>query len=270
MTYTGSRKVLLALALGSALCFMVFSQMLHATGFEHMPKKQFNVLVFSKTAGWHHPSILSGVSALQQLGDKHFFNVVWHEESRYFNDDYLKQVDVVVFLATTGDVLNDAEQAAFERYIQQGKGFVGIHSATDTEYDWPWYQQLVGHTFVIHPEIQTAKLQVESRQFPGLESMPDSLLWTDEWYDFTLARNPKLHYILSVDENSYDTNSDWGTKQGKGMGAFHPIAWYQEFDGGRAFYTALGHTDAVYQDVLFQAHLYGGIYWAATGKGITP
>ncbi|WP_428848641.1 MULTISPECIES: ThuA domain-containing protein [Shewanella] len=270
MTYRISSAFLQPLVLSYALCLMMFGQGVHATGFEHMPKKQFNVFVFSKTAGWHHASILSGVNALQKMSDKHFFNMVWHEEGRYFNDEYLKNVDVVVFLATTGDVLNDAEQAAFEGYIKQGKGFVGIHSATDTEYDWAWYQQLVGHTFVIHPEIQTAKLQVESREFPGLESMPDSLLWTDEWYDFTPVRNPNLHYILSVDENSYAPRSNWGNKQGEGMGEFHPIAWYQEFDGGRVFYTALGHTDAVYQDVLFQTHLYGGIYWAATGKGITP
>ncbi len=240
----------------------------HATSFGSLPDKQFNVLLFTKTNGWHHKSIPAGVTALEQLADKHYFNLIWHEESHYFNDEYLSNVDVVIFLSTTGDILSNEQQQAFKRYIQSGKGFVGIHSASDTEYDWQWYQQLVGHTFVIHPVVQTAWLSKVSSEFPGLESMPEKMLWTDEWYEFGEANSTGLNYLLTVDETSYNPNADWGTKKGKGMGSFHPIAWYQNYDGGRSFYTSLGHIKPVYQNDLFLAHLYGGIYWAATGKGI--
>ena len=239
-----------------------------ATGFETLPEKQFNVLLFTKTSGWHHKSILDGVLALQDLAKQHHFNVIWHEESHYFNDDYLKNVDVVIFLSTTGEILNKPEKQAFERYIQSGKGFVGIHSASDTEYEWPWYQKLVGRTFLIHPQVQTANLEVENRSFPGLSQMPDKMLWTDEWYEFTEANTTKLTYILKVDESSYNPKADWGDKQGEGMGDFHPISWYQYYDGGRSFYTALGHIAPVYNNPLFLNHIYGGIYWAATSKGI--
>ena len=241
----------------------------HATGFDTLPKKQFNVLLFTKTAGWHHKSQTEGVKALEGLADKHFFNLIWHEESHYFNDDYLKNVDVVVFLSTTGDILNLKEQAALERFVKAGKGFVGIHSASDTEYDWSWYQKLVGRTFNIHPVIQTGVLsKVPNTNFIGLNHMPQQMLWTDEWYEFG-PELTKLNYLLTVDEQTYNPAADWGNnKTGSGMGAFHPISWYHNYDGGRSFYTALGHTNAVYKSEFLTEHIYGGIYWAATGKGL--
>lgn len=233
-----------------------------------LPKKQFNALLFTKTAGWHHKSIPAGVEAIQKLADDHFFNVVWHEESRYFNDEYLKNFDVIIFLATTGDILNEEQKAAMQRFIQSGKGFVGIHSASDTEYNWQWYTQLVGRSFIIHPPVQTAKLTVTDQTFPGLSQLPKEVLWTDEWYDFGPALSQNLKYLMTVDETSYDTHSDWGEKKGNGMGDFHPIAWYQDYDGGRSFYTGLGHTKAVYNAPFMLTHLFGGIYWSATGKGL--
>ena len=227
---------------------------------------QFKVLLFSKTNGWHHESIHEGVSGLRKMAIKHHFELEWHEDANRINEENLKQFDAIVFLSTSGNILNTKQQLAMEKFIQSGKGFVGIHSASDTEYQWPWYQKLVGRHFIIHPAIQTAKLKVDSRIFPGLESMPDELLWTDEWYEFSDAHVDNLHYILSVDEDSFDAKADWGKV--KGMGNFHPIGWYHPYDGGRAFYTALGHLGANYEDPLFLSHLYGGIYWAATGKGL--
>ncbi len=230
--------------------------------------EQFKVLVFTKTTGWHHESILDAVSAVRSLSEKHHFEMEWHEDASRINDDNLQQFDAIMFLSTSGDILNDDQKRAMEKFIRSGKGFIGVHSASDTEYDWEWYTQLVGRMFEIHPVIQTASLQLESRNFPGLERMPDSLLWTDEWYDLSPEKVEGLNYLLSVDERSYDTKSDWGDKKGDGMGDFHPISWYHDFDGGRSFYTALGHLPAVYKNELFLDHLYGGIYWAATGKGI--
>lgn len=222
--------------------------------------EQFNVLLFSKTAGWHHESIHAGVTAVQELGKLHDFKVFWTEDAnRVFNDKELAKYQAVIFLSTTGDVLDDKQQAAFERYIQAGGGYVGVHSASDTEYGWPWYNKLVGRMFQTHPAIQTAVLKVEDRNFPGMDRFATRSLVTEEWYEFGPARSDKLKTLLTVDETTY--------KPGKGaMGGFHPISWYQHYDNGRSFYTALGHLPATYSDAVFLHHLYGGIYWAATGR----
>ncbi|MBC3767481.1 ThuA domain-containing protein [Neptunicella marina] len=229
---------------------------------------QFKVMVFSKTDGWHHKSINAGVTAIEKLSKRHFFDMDWEEDASRINDKNLEQYDAVIFLNTTGNILNDEQQAAFERFIKGGKGFIGIHSASDTEYDWPWYTKMVGRTFVIHPTNQTARVSVLDRKFPGTETLPDSFLWTDEWYQFGPELSKDLHYILSVDEKTYEPKADWGRVKGEGMGEFHPISWYQFYDGGRSFYTNLGHMREGWQDALFMKHLYGGIYWAATGKGM--
>jgi len=230
--------------------------------------EQFKALLFSKTAGWHHEAINDGVTAIRQLGKLHDFEVFWTEDAnRVINDKELAKYKVVIFLCTTGDIFNPEQQAAFERYIKNGGGFVGIHSATDTEYDWEWYAKMVGYNFRIHPAPQTATVKVEDRNFPGMDRFAPRFLWTDEWYEFGPAHSDKLHFLLSLDESTYNPEANWGSKQTKGMGAFHPIAWYQEYDGGRAFYTALGHIPASYSDTNFLHHIYGGIYWAATGRG---
>ncbi len=228
---------------------------------------QFRVLLFSKTDGFHHESINEGVIAIRKLAERHTFAVDWQENASVFNDKALEKYQVVVFLNTTGNILNDEQQKAFEKFIQAGKGFVGIHSASDTEYDWPWYVKMVGMMFKIHPAQQTAYLKVENRNFPGMERFPDKLLWTDEWYEFSERKADDLKFLVSVDEKSYNPVVKWGPNEGKGMG-FHPISWYHNYDGGRAFYTALGHIPLVFSDQTFLDHLYGGIYWAATGKGI--
>jgi len=230
--------------------------------------EQFKVLLFSKTAGWHHESINDGVTAIRQLGKLHDFDVFWTEDAnRVINDKELAKYKVVIFLCTTGDIFNADQQAAFERYIKAGGGWVGIHSATDTEYDWPWYGKMVGYYFHIHPAPQTATIKVEDRNFPGMDRFANRFLWTEEWYQFGEPQSDKLHFLLSVDDATYNTKADWGAKKGEGMGKFHPISWYQEYDGGRAFYTELGHFPAAYSDANFLHHIYGGIYWAATGKG---
>lgn len=231
---------------------------------------QFKVFLFTKTAGWHHKSINAGVNAIEGLGDMHHFDVEWQENTDFFNDKHLSQFDLIIFLNTTADVLNDEQQGVFKRFIQSGKGFVGIHAAADTEYDWPWYGKLVGHYFLIHPVIQTARITPLRTDFPGMNFFKPRQLWTDEWYEFYPANTDSLNYLMTVDENTYTTDAHWPDKNLKsvGMGDFHPVAWFHEFDGGRSFYTALGHMPATYSNPQFLNHLYGGIYWAATGKGI--
>lgn len=229
--------------------------------------QQFSVAVFSKAAGWHHESTLEAVTAVRGLGQQHHFEVFWTEDpQRIFKEEELAKYQVVMFLQTTGDVLNDEQQALFERFIQRGGGYVGVHSAADTEYQWPWYTKMVGHMFRRHPAIQTAMVNVENRDFPGMERFASRFLTTEEWYEFDASRSPGLRYLLSVDDSTYQPSEQ--RRNEMATNPLHPISWYHVYDGGRAFYTALGHLPATYSDQLFLHHLYGGIYWAATGKGL--
>ncbi len=229
-------------------------------------QKQFKALLVTTTNGWHHESLHAGVLAIQQLGAKNFFDVVLLENPNGFTDKFLEQFKVIIFLNTTGDIFDSTEQKVMERFIQSGKGYVGIHSASDTEYEWDWYNRLVGRMFYIHPAIQTARLNVVDSTFPGIMDFATQGLWTDEWYEFGPEKVNDLQYILSIDESSYNYKADWGAKKATGMGKLHPLSWYHQFDGGRSFYTALGHVPAMFSNPVFLNHLYAGIFWAATGK----
>lgn len=229
---------------------------------------QFKALLFTKTAGFHHQSINEGVDGIRELARRHQFQVHWQEDASRFNSQNLEQYDVIIFLSTTGDILNEKQQQAMEEFIQSGKGFVGIHAASDTEYEWEWYTQLVGRMFKMHPANQTTRVTVLDPDFPGMERMPESYLWTDELYEFGEEKVEGLNYLMTIDESYYDVQPSWGDQKTAGMGEFHPVAWYHKFDGGRSFYTAFGHMPEKYSNDMFLEHIYGGIYWAATGKGI--
>jgi type 1 glutamine amidotransferase len=221
---------------------------------------RFSVLVFSKTSGFRHDSIDEGIAAIGALGAAHQFHVDTTEDAAVFTDTQLASYQVVIFLNTTGEILDDGQQAAFERFIRAGGGFVGVHSAADTEYDWPWYHQLAGAYFKSHPTIQPAAIDVLDRQHPSTRGLP--LRWgrTDEWYNFRDAPGPNVTILAALDETSYS---------GGTMGAHHPIVWYHTYDGGRAWYTALGHTAESYAEPLFLEHLLGGIRWAAGDEANT-
>jgi len=234
--------------------------------FVYAQQKQFKAFIVTTTNGWHHESLHYGVIALKEMATKNFFDAELFQDPKSFTDSFLKQFQVIIFLNTTGDILNAEQQKVLERFIQSGKGFVGIHSASDTEYDWDWYTKLVGRMFYIHPTVQTAKLQVLDSSFPGMQGFDQGKLWTDEWYQFGEEKVKDLHYILGVDETTYDAKANWGNKKGEGMGKIHPIAWYHNYDGGRSFYTALGHLPTNFSNEAFLNHLYAGILWAATGK----
>jgi cytochrome c len=213
---------------------------------------QPRLLVFRKTAGFYHQSIPSGVAAIQKLAEANRFRVDTTVDSKYFNDDSLKNYAAVIFLSTTGNVLNMDQQAAFERYIQAGGGFLGVHAAADTEYDWPWYNKLVGAYFLSHPRIQQAAFVVNDRNHPSTNFLPERWTRTDELYNYKSIQ-PDLKVLISLDETTY---------QGGANGANHPIAWYHDFDGGRAFYTGLGHTNESFADSLYLRHLMAGITYA--------
>ncbi len=215
------------------------------------------VLVFSKTMGFHHASIPKAINAIMKLGQENGFDIDTTTNSDYFNNDSLKKYAAVIFLSTTGHVLNYIQRAAFERYIQAGGGFVGVHSATDTEYDWGWYGRLVGAYFNGHPKPQQANFIIKDRNFPATKFFKDTV-WTrtDELYNFKKI-NPDIHVLITIDESSYKG----GTK-----GSFHPMSWYHNYDGGRAFYTEMGHTDESYSEPLYLQHLLGGIEYAIDGN----
>ncbi|MGK2861486.1 MAG: ThuA domain-containing protein [Chitinophagaceae bacterium] len=248
------------------LFFLLFMVLVVSVFTATAQQKQFKALVVTTTKGWHHESLHSGVVAIKEMGFQNFFDVVLFENPNGFTDKYLEQFQVVIFLNTTGDIFDTAQQKVMERFVQSGKGFVGIHSASDTEYDWEWYTKLVGRMFHIHPAIQTARVNIIDASFPGLQGFANNKLWTDEWYEFGPEKISGLNTIMAVDESSYNPKVQWGEKKTVGMGKMHPVAWYHNYDGGRSFYTALGHIPAIFSDPVFLNHLYAGIYWAATGK----
>jgi type 1 glutamine amidotransferase len=171
-----------------------------------------------------------------------------------FTDEHLARYRVVIILNTTGDILTPDQQAAFERFIQRGGGFVGIHAATDTETEWPWYGRLVGTYFAHHPDIQQAALRVVDPTHVSTRHLPTTWTRTDEWYSFREHPGPHVAVLITIDETTYE---------GGRMGAHHPISWYHQYDGGRAWYTAMGHTEASYAEPWLQSHIVGGILWAA-------
>src|SRR3989440_4710539 len=194
----------------------------------------FQVLVFSKTTGFRHDSIPAGIAAIRQLGQQNNFLVDATEDDTQFTDTNLARYAAVVFLSATGDpVSTQAEKDAFQRYIERGGGFVGIHAASDSGYTWPWYGQLVGTYFKQHPAIQQATVRIEDPAHPSTTGLPASWIRTDEWYDFQTNPRPNVHVLTTLDESTYS---------GGTMGADHPNTWCHNFDGGRAWYTGMGHT----------------------------
>ncbi|NBB28910.1 ThuA domain-containing protein [Cellulophaga sp. BC115SP] len=222
------------------------------------------VLVFSKTAAFRHASIEVGKVAFQKMGKEKGFSVDLTEDANAFTNENLRKYNAVVFLSTTGDVLNPTQQAEFERYIQAGGGYLGIHAATDTEYDWPWYGKLAGAYFLDHPmtpsNVQKGKFFVIDKNNWATKNMPSEFERSDEFYSFKNI-NPAINVVVKIDEKSYI-----GGKNGDN----HPISWYHEFDGGRSFYTAMGHTDETFAEPLFLDHISAGLNYVMGGDSPKP
>ncbi|MCA6461958.1 MAG: ThuA domain-containing protein [Chitinophagaceae bacterium] len=234
------------------IIFLLVAIVLFQSSAEARLRKGKKILVFTKTKGFYHTSIVAGVKAIQQLGDDNKVQVDTTSDAGFFTSRHLKQYDAIVFLSTTGDVLNDQQQRAFQQYISRGGGFVGIHAAADTEYDWPWYNALVGAYFLSHPQQQQAQLVIRDSTHPSTRHLPATWKKWDEWYNYKSIQ-PHIKVLITLEESSYSGGTN---------GSFHPIAWYHEVNGGRAFYTGLGHTDASFTDPLFLQHLWGGITYA--------
>lgn len=214
------------------------------------------ILIYSRTAGFRHASIPDGIICLRELGAGAGIEVESTEDPAAFTDENLRRFRAVVFLSTTGDILEEAQQQAFERFIRAGGGWVGIHAAADTEYEWPWYGKLVGAWFKTHPPVQPATVVVEERSHPSTRMLPARWERTDEWYGYRSNPRQDVQVLMSLDETTYKPGES-------AMAGDHPIAWCHTFDGGRAWYTGGGHTRESFQEPLFRDHLLEGIRWAA-------
>jgi type 1 glutamine amidotransferase len=221
---------------------------------EHFAKP--TVLIFCKTNGYHHASITTGIAAITQLGKEHGFAVDTTADSTWFRPNILKKYSALIFLSTTGTVFGPEEEKALQEYIHQGGGFVGVHAAADCEYNWQWYGNLVGGYFKSHPKQQEAKFIIVDKNNPATQGLPDPWTHFDELYNYKYYA-PDIKVLIKVDETSYT---------GGANGDNHPMAWYHDFEGGRSFYTALGHTDATWADPLFLHHLLAGIQYAIGKK----
>ena len=215
-------------------------------------KAQFDVLIFHKTEGFRHSSIPIAVEAIEDIGQIHDFTVYSTNDATVFSNQSLNSYEVIIFLNTTGNVLNDYQQNIFQNYIRNGGSYVGIHAASDTEYDWEWYGNLVGAYFRSHPHVQPAEIIIEDDTHPSTKHLQSPWILTDEWYNFQDNPRSNVHVVAVLNEDSY-VGGDMGD---------HPIIWYHYYDGGRAWYTGLGHSEGLYADPEFVDHLLGGIFWA--------
>jgi cytochrome c len=251
--HRGLTCTIVAVGLGAALAIGVAR-----AGPEAEPRAR--ILVFTKTAGFRHASIPVAVRAVRELVRQSGLVVDATENAAAFSRANLRRYTAVVFLSTTGDVLDARQQAAFEGFIRSGGGYVGVHAAADTEYGWGWYGGLLGTRFRNHPHIQHAAITVTNRRHPSTAHLPGTWHRVDEWYNFARSPRRTVRVLATLDERTYSP--------GEGaMGADHPIVWAQEYQGGRAWYTGGGHTDESYAEPRFRRHLLGGIRYAA---GLTP
>jgi PKD repeat protein/type 1 glutamine amidotransferase len=215
---------------------------------------QYKVLVFTKAAAEQHASTPAGVSAIRDLGKARRFSVHVTEDATEFRTDRLKQFRAVVFLNTSGDVLDAAQEAAFEDYYRDGGGFVGIHAAIETEPDWQFLTDLLGTRATGASDVVSATVKVADRGHVASKDLPEYWQRTDQWYDFAANVRGRSHVLATVDESTYS---------GGANGFDHPVAWCKDYRGGRSFYTAGGHTAASFGEARFRSHLGGAIVWAA-------
>lgn len=208
------------------------------------------ILVYTRTKGFRHDSIPVALDTLRIIGAADGISIEHSEDPASFTPANLKRMKAVVFANTSGNVLGPRQQTALQDYIEAGGGFLGIHSAADTEFDWPWYGTLVGAWFADHPPgLQASEIVFASDG----TSDAATTAWkvTDEIYNF--RKMPDATVIARVDESLYSGGS---------MGNDHPIAWCKMLGKGRSWYTGLGHDAAIYATAAFRAHLRSGLLYA--------
>ncbi|MGM0507422.1 MAG: ThuA domain-containing protein [Bacteroidota bacterium] len=217
------------------------------------------ILIFSKTDGFRHASIEPAIEIVRRMGDVYGFEVDATEDSDWFTEERLNRYDAVFFLNTSMTLFNDDQREVFEKYIRSGGGYVGTHSAADTEYDWPFYGTLVGAWFKNHPQVQEGEIVVKSHSHPATSVMPPRWTITDEWYNF--RQLPEGVTVLA----ELNTESIEGSEHP----GYHPASWYHTMDQGRAFYTVLGHSETTWKNPHFKNQILGAIRYV-TGVSEAP
>ncbi len=249
------KKLLLGIIMATLLSSACLAQ-------ENKPEfeNSIQVLVFTKTMGFRHQSISSGLKMLFDQSIKQNWVITATENSGLLRDNFLSNFDVVVFLNPSGDAICPDGQAAFEKFMKSGKGFVGIHAAADCEYDWPFYGSLVGGYFKTHPASQEASVVFENLNHPAMKPFEGMKFYTsfDEWYTFKENPRPHVKVLATLDEASIKIFDNDNFRMGD-----HPIIWYNDKDGMRSFYTGFGHTHEAFQDKLIIGHIANAINWAA-------
>lgn len=221
---------------------------------------QFRLLMFTQHDDWHAECIPAAVKAFKAMSIKNQFHLEWTQQP----DDMvakLNHVDVLVFVNASANNLSNHHFEGLKKYMQEGGGFVGIHATADSKLSNEWFDGLVGGAFKDHPKLQAGIINVRDAGFPATLHLPKKWLWSDEWYNFKNLQIDQLNVVLTVDETSYDYTLGYDDIPLEGMGDFHPIAWSHEYEGGKVFYTALGHKPQAYNDNNFLEHIFGGIYW---------
>ena len=233
----------------------------------HQQSTGLHLLVFTKTVGYYHDSKPAAIKAFYEMAHANKWQITFTEDSTLFTEKELNKYNVVVFLLTTGNnLLNDEEKIVLQKYVEGGGGFVGVHTATDTEYKWPWYEKLVGAHFLGHPPVHEGKLIIEDRNHPATICFgADTLRWKDEFYSFD--RNPRknsnIKVLVSIDEKSYNIDQNLWFKNVNIVMGDHPLIWCQNIGHGRSFLTSLGHSAELYDNEMFRKHLVGAIMWAS-------
>jgi len=235
------------------LCFVLL-----LGGAAQISASEFSALVFSKTLLFRHASITNGIKAIKTLGAQNQFNVDATEDSSWFTRTNLARYKVLVFLSTSGEILNEEQKSAFKEFVEQGGGLAAVHAAVAgdvaTEGSWPWYGEALCASFTNHSAIVQATVHIEETENPSTALLPADWVRTDEWYNFIANPRGKARVLATVDEASY---------KGGTMGKDHPVTWCRRMGKGRIWYTALGHTEESFNDPLFLKHLLGGIQVAA-------
>lgn len=228
---------------------------------------QFKLLVLAAPNKYHYEYIPVARESFEKLGKLHNFEFTWTNQLGALEGD-LKPYAAIVLMNTSGEEFSEAQRRKFEDYVKGGGNVAMVHRAIIIPADkWPWYEKLVGRSFRIHPIVQSAVVHTLDSKFPATFGLPARWIWSDEWYELTNPHDVAINTVLGVDESTYDPTRIWPGQVARGMGRDHPVAWHHNVGGARVFVTSLGHSVHMYQDPQYLSHLYGGIWWAATGKG---
>jgi type 1 glutamine amidotransferase len=226
-------------------------------------QNQFEVLLYTKPNPYHDQAIITAVESFKDMSTQHQFGLTWTQQETSFDNGNIEKFDVIVFLNTNSRFFNEEQKTNIKKFVNDGGGIVGIHGAAVSIGDWEWFKKLIGRVFRANIKIQSGIMNILNNNFPATMHLPEKWLWTEEWYLYGDALTPNQNVLISFDETTIEPIRSFSDIRMENIGKNNPISWYQEFEGGRSFYTALGHQAGAYNDPLFLKHLMGAIYWAA-------